>query len=466
MSPQIGQRATLNGKPVIWSGSNYGYQSPATHNKLKNSGKLRIGAQAIDRVVSSLQGLQSQVRKATDNIPGIKQLERLAVNGLSASNSLPSSRVGQGANAVSNKVAEYLNVDPRLLTLGMVAVPGVLGKSVKGVGSKPGITLEAVGPKPKFSGQTPKPAKANLPAPKPVGPTNLDNLPADVSREAFGPGSRQFGAYPRDVAEQRAFSEGMQPVPGGTGTAGRPSAKNSSPALRELATGVRKQTGQQRIRDRLNQGRQGEQPPRGSKPPTSKPLPKLTQEQRVEVQRLKEAREKLDSLQAGSKLQAATRQSPSAYTDLNKPSLGEKSTKAIERRLSDPRENPAPIRKDAQGNIIQPPKPERNKPSSRQDAIKPRPDGYRGYQGRGATNANSNRSGVVKQPTSPSLGRHFQGDGELSGIKQERPANQGRSKSSQNQTLKTLKAMMDRAILNDNIDKVRSIKALIKRLGK
>jgi hypothetical protein len=181
---------------------------------------------------------------------------------------------------------------------------------------------------------------------------------------------------------------------------------------------------------------------------------------------MKKMEKETQELLSGKKLKEATRPIVGAFQDLNKPSLGERSTKSVERRLTDPRENPKPVRKDAQGNIIQPPKPERNKPSSRQDAIKPRPDGYRGYQGRGATTANSNRPGSLKQPTSPSLGRHFQGDGELSGIKQERPANQGRSKSSQNQTLKTLKAMLDRAILNDNIDKVRSIKALISRLGK
>jgi hypothetical protein len=54
MSRSIGSRARLNGKEVVWSGQNYGWQSPATHNKLKNEGKFKTGAQQLDRIAQSV----------------------------------------------------------------------------------------------------------------------------------------------------------------------------------------------------------------------------------------------------------------------------------------------------------------------------------------------------------------------------------------------------------------------------
>lgn len=51
---QIGQKATLNGKPVVWSGDDWGWQSPATHNELKSAGQFRIGAQEIRRAQKAI----------------------------------------------------------------------------------------------------------------------------------------------------------------------------------------------------------------------------------------------------------------------------------------------------------------------------------------------------------------------------------------------------------------------------
>ena len=42
--PKIGKKATLNGKPVIYAGGDYGYQSPASFKKLKEEGQLALGA--------------------------------------------------------------------------------------------------------------------------------------------------------------------------------------------------------------------------------------------------------------------------------------------------------------------------------------------------------------------------------------------------------------------------------------
>ena len=58
--PNIGDKQ----KDKYWSGENYGWQSKATHDKLKQEGKFRAGTQEIDRVVSS------GMNWATQNMPG------------------------------------------------------------------------------------------------------------------------------------------------------------------------------------------------------------------------------------------------------------------------------------------------------------------------------------------------------------------------------------------------------------
>jgi hypothetical protein len=54
MSRSIGSRAKLNGRDVVWSGDNYGWQSPATYSQLKSQGKFKAGAQQLDRIAQSL----------------------------------------------------------------------------------------------------------------------------------------------------------------------------------------------------------------------------------------------------------------------------------------------------------------------------------------------------------------------------------------------------------------------------
>ena len=61
MAPQIGQRARLNGKDVVWSGNHFGWQSPASYKSLENKGSLRIGSSAVR---SFTQGLNQLLDKA------------------------------------------------------------------------------------------------------------------------------------------------------------------------------------------------------------------------------------------------------------------------------------------------------------------------------------------------------------------------------------------------------------------
>jgi hypothetical protein len=46
----IGTRSTLNGRPVYWSGQNYGWQTKASHEQLKNDGAFRHGQQNLQRI--------------------------------------------------------------------------------------------------------------------------------------------------------------------------------------------------------------------------------------------------------------------------------------------------------------------------------------------------------------------------------------------------------------------------------
>jgi hypothetical protein len=133
MARPIGSKSTLNGKSVLWAGDNYGWQSPGSYKNLEQQGKFKVGAQAIDRLVSgvassnpikTIQGFQQSFRKATDNIPGIKQLDRLAVNGSSA-RVLPSDVVEEGGAILAQRVGEYFNLDPRLGFAAGLLVGGV-----------------------------------------------------------------------------------------------------------------------------------------------------------------------------------------------------------------------------------------------------------------------------------------------------------------------------------------------------
>ena len=46
----IGSKSTLNGKPVYWSGENYGWQSEGSYNKLKEGPEFRAGHIAASRI--------------------------------------------------------------------------------------------------------------------------------------------------------------------------------------------------------------------------------------------------------------------------------------------------------------------------------------------------------------------------------------------------------------------------------
>jgi hypothetical protein len=147
MAPQIGQRARLNGKDVVWSGTNYGYQSPATHTKLAAQGKFNLGTQALDRltqyvgnsqIAKNLLKAQQQFRDATDKL-GFDKVENAVNRAVAADDKLPASRVAQGGAIAAQHITNRLGIDPRLAMVGMVATGaggGAIRRTSPGGGAK------------------------------------------------------------------------------------------------------------------------------------------------------------------------------------------------------------------------------------------------------------------------------------------------------------------------------------------
>ena len=123
----IGSKAVLNGKPVIWSGDGYEWQSPESHKKLKQSGHFNIGRKELDALTRYLGPLaqritsfQQQVKKAT---PFMDPVVGLVNKAMKADDQLPSSVVAQGGAIVAQRAGQAANLDPRLT----LALPMLLG---------------------------------------------------------------------------------------------------------------------------------------------------------------------------------------------------------------------------------------------------------------------------------------------------------------------------------------------------
>lgn len=128
----------LNNK--YWSGENYGWQSKATHEKLKEEGKFRLGTQAIDRVVSSgmnwatqnLPGVVSAVNTGLKTVGGVVNFTAEQLN-KSATGRAVVSTVGTALETYDQAleaVSEATNIDKRVVGLTTdLAVGAVTGGS-------------------------------------------------------------------------------------------------------------------------------------------------------------------------------------------------------------------------------------------------------------------------------------------------------------------------------------------------
>ena len=123
-NPKVGQSATLNGKKVVWSGQNYGWQSPASHTKLKDQGKFKTGAQALDRLGNAIP---KPVRGAANEIKN-----RLANGYIQPANKGPNA-----TDRLLQKVSDKANIDRRIVDgAATVAQAAISAKALKGGAAK------------------------------------------------------------------------------------------------------------------------------------------------------------------------------------------------------------------------------------------------------------------------------------------------------------------------------------------
>jgi hypothetical protein len=141
--PGVGQQATQNGKPVVYSGENYGYQSPASHQKLKEEGKFRAGTQALDRISSSAGRAVRQhapaVAQHFDNIKADQQRAAAAQDKAirnTAGNRVANALQQDATENLLNKVSKATNVDRRIVGATAAAAQAVVAKKALG-GAKP-----------------------------------------------------------------------------------------------------------------------------------------------------------------------------------------------------------------------------------------------------------------------------------------------------------------------------------------
>jgi hypothetical protein len=278
---KIGQTATLNGKTVVWSG-NHGWQSPASHNKLKDQGKFRVGTQALDRLASSanraLEKHAPGVKKHFENVAADqqrsaqrqdKQIRQTAGNRVA--NALQNDATGK----VLDKASKATNVDRRIVGATAAAAQAAIGKAALKGGAKPNtqnVKISSSGQvttsparsvgaaaKADVAGRT-VPATKNLPkSARPTGTVKAGN--AAPSKELTAARRSQVRPNTAQTARQASgpahpVSDPKQLAPGNSPTRQAPSNFHTKEQLKKKA-----QTQYADMAERGHQGRIRRQTP-------------------------------------------------------------------------------------------------------------------------------------------------------------------------------------------------------------
>ena len=414
----------------------------------------------IDKIINEYRYRTKQVKEATSFLdPVVDAIEYVDSN-------LPSGLFDEGVGRVVSTVGGKLNLDPTaLMLLGSLSTGGKKGFShPKRLSSGDPISVPRTANTPKTTPQpNPKGLKADTNRQPDVdlrgrakgdlediarrteaklnskgGSVSLDFL-GDVADEARGPVLKQFGAYPKDIADQRAFVDADGPIPGSGGTKGRPSASASSKYLRELREGKRKASGLQAIKDRLNQGRQPSAPKQ-----STAPLP-ISPERSAKASKSLEDQIARKAIEERLRNPAQQRGQSVPETDFN----------PDRRRSGLPSEVDKPyVRRDKRGRVIRESKPESTGPvrgrsvgkkSDTGVSIEERRSGAKPYKGVKSLkrSADSGRT-TVKGPDNVSVGRTFDKEGDLRGLKKRRGEPPKRSNKAQQQARSTLKSQIER----------------------
>ena len=167
--PKIGH-VRSDGK--VYSGANYGYQTKATHQKLKEAGKFRAGTQALDRATSSAKRALKKItpepvkraaRAYGRRFAEAQQREQADLDAFARSGTIGKTYVEAKRGADNRRandiewISKKLNLDPRIVSTAITAVEtaaeGRLSKQQLTAGVRnyvrqlPADTAEAMGRK-------------------------------------------------------------------------------------------------------------------------------------------------------------------------------------------------------------------------------------------------------------------------------------------------------------------------------
>ena len=145
--PAIGTKRA-DGK--IYSGQNYGFQSPATYDKLKEQGKFRAGTQAIDRASQAVSRLvpkpvkQYAAAVAADQQRQAARQDRQIRN--TAGNSVANAAQNNATGRTLDAASKALNVDRRVVGAAAgLAQAAISRKALKGGKPTAGTPNRSVG---------------------------------------------------------------------------------------------------------------------------------------------------------------------------------------------------------------------------------------------------------------------------------------------------------------------------------
>lgn len=411
--------------------------------------EFKYGARKVKEATSFAEPVTTPLNKLIDDTYG---------------NSIPG-LYDEGVGRILTSIGNRLGVDPTALALvGMVAAGKGGGKfklpkrpSTGDPIARPRTakTPKSVDTNPKGLVQSPDAPKSDLP--RGAAPGNRQDLArraeqkidrfldlkggsasldikGDIYADAYGPVVKKFGAHPKDIADQRAFIDADGPIPVEPGTRGRPSATNSSPALRQLREGKRKSTGLQAVKDRLNQGR-------SSNPPKQSTAPRPVSAE----QSLKNTKTLEDQIKRNADNAIRDRL---GFDTRRGSSVPEEAVDFSRRRRGLPSvPSKSPVRRDRRGKVIKDKRPESTGPvQGRSVGKKGRPAVDRRSQPyTPARTSKSPNSGIAtfKGPDNTSVGRSFDNSGELRGLTTKGQNTSGRSPQQIKQTRATLKARIE-----------------------
>ena len=120
--PYLGEKRTLKGKPVVWAGDGWGWQTPATYTRLAGERRLNTQKNPLNWIDNNLQHLfktSNQLNKGTKLAGHVGFLPIYEEPGGGVSSSTPAQRQVVAAvtvNAPANAALAATNLGQRLLS--------------------------------------------------------------------------------------------------------------------------------------------------------------------------------------------------------------------------------------------------------------------------------------------------------------------------------------------------------------